>query len=121
MPRQTTRIKVYGTAVLTSNPIDMRSMMGSSAINVVLAGTAPSVAVTFTVSDLENGTYRTPYDTAGNVLGNIVPVGSEITASRWIQFDPSLGNWMKIVFTGSATNDTDTTVKAHLITQLALI
>ena len=113
-----TATSVASTAVLTSSVIKMDEMEGNgAAVRVVIAGTSPSIALTMTVSDTRNGTFVTPYDTDGTSLGDVAAVGSELTASRWVYFNPPLAKYVKFVVTGSATNSADTTVKIHLLMQ----
>ena len=112
-----TATTINGAVSITSEPITQRQAMGVCGINIIITGATPSVSLKLTVCDTEKGTYVTPYDTAGNAIDEIVDVGSELIASRWIQFDPTLAPYTKYIFTGSAANGANTTVRAYLIYQ----
>ena len=109
----------FTTTVLTSNAINIKSYLGSAMVlDIALAGAGTnSVSISMTSCGTIDGTYATCYNTAGTDIGAIVAVGSEITASRRIEFSPLMGEFLKIVVTGSAANGAATTVAAHLTVQ----
>lgn len=100
------------TAVLTSSEIPLQKSTGIMALLLVIAGASPNVDITIKVSDVANGTFRTPYDSSGTDIGAIT---SGITATRWIQFAPALGKSLKVILTGNASNGANTTIQAWLI------
>jgi len=107
-----------GTAV--SEIVDLRRYLGVGSILAVLDGTTPSISLKISVANNPNDTFRTAYDSNGNDISDIVAAGSEITATRWIQFDPVLAKYMKITATGSAANSADATCSLELVMQEAL-
>jgi len=106
---------INATAAITSAAIAQERYLGDAmALRLTIAGSGPSLDVSLTVNDADSGTFVVPYDDSGSSLGAIT---STLTASRYIQFTPSLAKHMKITITGDGSNDVDTTVTAYLIVQ----
>lgn len=119
MSRDITLVQIWDTAqtvattgVLTSSAINQHLSHGFCSLLVILAGTTPSVDITYTVGASSGATFYAPFDRDGNSLGTLA---TTLTATRWISFSPVVAPEIKIVVTGDGSNGTNTTVRAYLI------
>ena len=102
---------VATTSVLTSSALSQHPSSGFCGLLVILAGSTPSVDITYTVGLSEYGTFYTPFDRDGN---NLASLATTLTATRWISFSPIVAPFIKIVVTGDGSNGANTTVRAYL-------
>lgn len=99
---------IAGTGTYNSDAIDTLRLTGFASILVVTS--AGSLALTYQVSD-DGVNWYDPEDTAGTALGGInaaVTVGS-----NWIQFDPTMARWMRIVAVLTVANSTVSITARH--------
>ena len=98
-----------------SDPIRVNRSNGYAALFVGLSGGADDVDIDFEVSFNGNDFY-TPYDSAGNDMGNVITDGVCIYATRanwWIVLEPQPAEWIRFKF----APDANSTVTAKYIQQ----
>ena len=103
---------VATTGAITASAVSQHWSGGNCSLLIILAGSSPSVDITYTVGRSEYDTFRSPVDRDNNALGTI---GSTVTATRWISFSPVVAPQIKITVTGDGSNGANTTVRAYLM------
>lgn len=100
-------VTINATATADSEIIDLLDWDGSAmAAEFLLSGTAPHVKLEYLVSQTKEGTFREPSGASDIV--------ADATASDVKPLTPEKANYMKIRYTGLATNGVDTVLTLRL-------
>jgi hypothetical protein len=97
---------IESTAVVDSEPIDIRQAGGSFGIQALLSGSSPNIKLEKLVGMSSDDTFREAVGSSD--------ISAALTASASLNFDMTLHPWMKIRVTGNASNGANTVLTLRL-------
>jgi len=84
---------ILASGSYTSEAVDMATATALALHVTAIAGTGPSVAFTYSLSNTKDGTYVTP--------SSPVTIGAAVTAVDVLDFAPELARFIKIIVTNN--------------------